>query len=138
MLTCDNTIADSFSGGGLSLTSPAWGDAVSVTTGPCCISGDPTANPPCGGAIKQNLVDGHEVFEDNGDGTATCIEATGNLSASIGQVSNTCDLYYYVTGYGGFSVDDEQYFWWYKDVRFGGGCTGDPPFDVIRGYLWND
>lgn len=149
LLSCSEAATDSFSSGGLSLSSPLWGDADSSTFpgGPCCSnsSDDPacccsdcSSDPPCTPLYKTNLVDGHRVYENNEDGTCTCIEATNNHSSHLGEVINSCDIYQEVSTYGGCEVSEDQYFYWAKDGTGCAGCTYSPPSDVIRGYLWNE
>jgi len=138
LLGCDLALSDSFSGGGLSLTSPAWGESS------CCADGgDYWREPaPCaGGPLKQNIVDGHFVLENNGDGTATGIEATGNYAGFLGFVSSdACALINYWIDLV-LNPDDTR---GNDQILYGCGpenpsyCCPDVTENIISVYLYND
>ena len=141
LLGCENAVSgDSVQG----FSSPAWGPNDGTSTPRCCSnSGDDpacccndcAADPPCEPSYKQNLVDGHRVYEDNGDGTATCIEATGNYSSYLGSIANACAVRESFNPYVGTIQSDQYAAGCGPSIE--SSCCPDVTEDVPVAYMWN-
>jgi len=138
ILDCDLALtSDSVQG----FSSPAWGDGTKAccansSQNPCCCDGC-NDDPPCDNpTYKQNAVDGHRVYEDNGDGTATCIEATGFYASYLGGVTDACALRNGINGNIG-TIQSDQYAT-SCGPTIPSYCCPNFTEDVPVAYMWND